>query len=423
MHLLLTAIGSYGDVHPMIGLGAAMRERGHEVTLITNPYFAEEIETAGLEWAAISSVEEYQQVTSHPDIWHSRRGMSLVFRWSAERLLRPLYERIVQFYRPGETVIAAHPLDIASRIARESLAAPVVSVVFAPMTLWSDDQPPRMSGAPIGPGKPRWWNRGWLWLGEQVVMRRFVRPHVAAVRRGLGLRSVGRIFPDWWFSSGHTLALFPDWFVGSERPPADWPAGTELAGFPLWDGDAPQQPAALNHELETWLDLHRENRPLVFTPGSANRSATHFFDQAIDACGRLGRPALFLTKYTEQLPSHRPPWVRHATFEPLSRVLPRAAAFVHHGGIGSCSQGLAAGIPQLIHPLSYDQPDNALRLEQLGVGATLPPSAFTGSSAAAALSRLLDSRTTADRCRQLATRCNGSAARERACEYFERLAN
>jgi UDP:flavonoid glycosyltransferase YjiC (YdhE family) len=45
---------------------------------------------------------------------------------------------------------------------------------------------------------------------------------------------------------------------------------------------------------------------------------------------------------------------------------------VHHGGIGTLSQCLAAGIPQLVAYMSLDQPDNAARIERLGVGLGTP---------------------------------------------------
>jgi len=48
--------------------------------------------------------------------------------------------------------------------------------------------------------------------------------------------------------------------------------------------------------------------------------------------------------------------------------LPHCAAIVHHGGIGTTSQALAAGIPQLIRPMAFDQFDNANRIEKLGCG-------------------------------------------------------
>jgi UDP:flavonoid glycosyltransferase YjiC (YdhE family) len=63
-----------------------------------------------------------------------------------------------------------------------------------------------------------------------------------------------------------------------------------------------------------------------------------------------------------------PNGVRHFDYVPLSKVLPRSTALIHHGGIGTMSQAIAAGIPQLIIPTSHDQPDNAVRVRRLGIG-------------------------------------------------------
>ena len=47
LHVLLPTIGSAGDVHPFIGLGLALRARGHRATILTNPYFEGLIEHRG----------------------------------------------------------------------------------------------------------------------------------------------------------------------------------------------------------------------------------------------------------------------------------------------------------------------------------------------------------------------------------------
>lgn len=50
MHFLMTAFGSYGDVHPIAGLASALCRRGHEVTIIANPHFRSVIESTGQRW-------------------------------------------------------------------------------------------------------------------------------------------------------------------------------------------------------------------------------------------------------------------------------------------------------------------------------------------------------------------------------------
>jgi len=41
---------------------------------------------------------------------------------------------------------------------------------------------------------------------------------------------------------------------------------------------------------------------------------------------------------------------------------------LHHGGIGTTAQALRAGIPQIVMPKAFDQPDNAMRIAALRLG-------------------------------------------------------
>jgi UDP:flavonoid glycosyltransferase YjiC (YdhE family) len=157
----------------------------------------------------------------------------------------------------------------------------------------------------------------------------------------------------------------------------------------------------------------------VFTPGTAMLHGHEFFQAAADACVRLGRRGILLTRHAEQLPDRLPAEVRHFDFVPLGALLPRAAAIAHHAGVGTLAQGLAAGIPHLSMPMSHDQPDNASRLARLGVGLTIKPKHFQGERVAAALEQLLSARGVKDRCRELAGRFDTAAALERTCREIE----
>ncbi len=75
---LITALGSYGDVHPMVGLGAALVARGHRVKIITNPYFEDVVTSAGLELVPFGEREDYVRLSEHPDLWHPKRGPRMV---------------------------------------------------------------------------------------------------------------------------------------------------------------------------------------------------------------------------------------------------------------------------------------------------------------------------------------------------------
>jgi UDP:flavonoid glycosyltransferase YjiC (YdhE family) len=91
----------------------------------------------------------------------------------------------------------------------------------------------------------------------------------------------------------------------------------------------------------------------------------------VAVCEALGVRGLLLTKFPHALPGHLPQDVRHSTFAPFRQLLPRCAAVVHHGGIGTTTAALQSGCPQVVLPLAWDQPDNAARVVRLGVAASL----------------------------------------------------
>ena len=131
---------------------------------------------------------------------------------------------------------------------------------------------------------------------------------------------------------------------------------------------------------------------------------------------------MLLTEQEEHLRKPLPRIVRHIRYAPLGELLPRAAAIVHHGGIGTSARGLKAGIPQLIMPMAYDQHDNTHRLVRLGVAKSIGTSEFTPDNVAARLRELLESQAVSDRCRHYANKFDHSTALESTCDYIEALA-
>ena len=127
----------------------------------------------------------------------------------------------------------------------------------------------------------------------------------------------------------------------------------------------------------------------------------------------------FATHAARIRPSCRAPQVRHFDYVPFSQVLPRAAAFVHHGGIGTTAQALVAGVRQLVVPLAHDQPDNAARVCRLGVGDMLRPPNYRTKTVLGRLERLLESPAIAENCRRRAADLATDTALERTCDLIE----
>jgi UDP:flavonoid glycosyltransferase YjiC (YdhE family) len=111
--------------------------------------------------------------------------------------------------------------------------------------------------------------------------------------------------------------------------------------------------------------------------------------------------------------------VTHFSYVPLSQLLPHAAALIHHGGIGTCSQALRASIPQVIQPLAFDQFDNAARIQKLGVGTMIPKRRFQASTIAQRLQALLGSSDVSTQCRSLQNHFLGKNHLGESCHLLE----
>jgi UDP:flavonoid glycosyltransferase YjiC (YdhE family) len=412
--LLLVPIGSAGDVHPFVGLGLALRRRGHEVTVITNGYFEPLIRRVGLDFEPVGTAEEFQEFLDEPDAWHPRKALRLVVEWMG-RLLPRVYEPVVRLYERGRTVVAAGALALGARVAQEKLGVVMATLYLAPAMFRSTYLPPLLPGLWMPAWLPRWVKGMMFRLGDRLVVDRALDGPINGFRAGLGLPPARRFFDVWWHSTRRVLGLFPDWF-GPPQP--DWPPQTRLTGFPLYDERGVEP---MPEEVSRFLDAGEP--PVVFTPGSAMTQAGDFFAAAVEACRLSGRRGLLLTRFPQQLPVALPDGLRHCAYVPFSQLLPRAAALVHHGGVGTSAQGLAAGVPQLVMPMAHDQPDNAARLGRLGVATSLPRRKFRGPAVAEALGRLLGSKDVADSCRAAASRLKDSRAVERTCEELEALAD
>ena len=405
MRALLIPVGSAGDVHPYVGLALALRDRGHDVTIATNAYFRPLIDRLGLRLIPVGTVEQYETVTAHPNLWHRRKGLNVIA--GAVRAASADLYRLVQEHGVGDdTVVIAPGLAFAARTAQETLGIRLVTAHLQPSCFHSVHRSPVLHPALLRVNSLPLAVKRILFALTDLAADHVLDDAVNAHRLELGLGRARHITSQWWHSPSCTIGMFPDWFAPAQP---DWPPQVRLTGFPLYDErDATDVPA----EAVAFLDAG--DPPVVFVAGSGNRQAKRFFHAAADACGRLGRRGLLLTRYQDQLPAAMPDGVRHVAYIPFSEVLPRAAALVHHGGIGSAAQA-----PHLVTPMTFDQPDNADRLRELGVARVLPAAHVTGQTVAHELEQLLESTETAGRCRTLAKRLTKVNGLRIACEVIE----
>ena len=414
MNVVVVSVGSSGDIHPFLAVALGLRDRGHRVSFVTSPYHAPLLRRVGLPLLPVGTVEQFEQATAHPALWRPHGALAVLAKIIGEST-STIYHHVAQEASRQRTIVVAHPLALGARVAHETHGIPLVTMHLAPAAILSVEAP-----AVASPwiGSPEVLPKSLRRLGVSLADRLAdlaIASDLNLFRAELGLAPVRHVARHWWHSPQCVIGLFPEWFAAPQR---DWPKQLKLTGFPLYDESGVSSAVP---ELEAFLDeaAHADDLPIAFAPGSGNRQAGRFFSAAADACRRLGRRGILLTRYTEHLPSRLPRGVRHFEYAPFSAVLPRVAALVHHGGIGTSAQALAAGIPQLVMPMSFDQPDNAARLVHLGVASVLPPVRFNGGAVARQLATLLRSAAVHQRCAEAAQKFEGADPISRTCDLIE----
>ena len=332
--------------------------------LASVPEYRADVERAGLEFvplgAGFAHYGDYGALLRK--VFDVRHGTEFVVREMVMPQLRLTYEQLLRASE-GVDLLASHPLTVTAPLVAEQRGLPWAATVLSPMSLMSSWDPPVIAGAEWLRATRRFGRRVYdmVFSLPRLIGRRWEAP-LRAFRRELGLPPRrGLALLEGQFSPHLNLALF-DPQLAARQP--DWPARLAVTGAPLYDGV---------HD-----DYPEEGEPLVFALGSsAVWVAGDFWEHAVRAANELGRRAILIVgrDTPARLPS-LPDTVKVFPYLPYSKVFPRASAVIHQAGIGTLSQAMRSGRPQLIVPFAFDQPDNARRAAALGVARVIPRKAY-----------------------------------------------
>lgn len=400
MRVLISTAGSHGDVLPFVALGREFAARGHEVVFYANPFFRSYTTDCGIRFVPMSTAEKYSSLFGELSDADPSRAFKRVAREFAE--ICPEYYRAMKAdVIPGKTIAVGNSLLFSHRLLRETDRVPCATVHLAPSVFRSNVRPPRLVPNWITSRTPSLLKRTAWWMLDKTFYEPNFTVPLNKYRAELGLPRVNRIFRSWIHEADCVVGLFPDWFG---EPQSDWPGNVTLAGFPLYDHG---NQALLSPGLEEFISDGQP--PVAFSAGTATANAHEFFNTSVEASEAAGLRAILVTHFRQQVPASFPKGVIHVDYAPFGSLLPKLAAFVHHGGIGSTSQALRAGVPQLIRPVAYDQFDNSARAVRLGVAQEVLPKQYVPHVVAVALKKLTTDSSLNQRCQQVATRladCN-----------------
>jgi len=348
--IILCTMGTRGDVLPFLALSAELARRGHDTTLLANDNWETLAQQAGVPFQGIAPRDATQ----------SGRDDKAFFVQSTLPAFRKSYDIAAKRAAQNPNLLLIYRSNmLGMESAAEKYGLAHVKVALQPSSIKSVARPPwPMAGLAQGPlAGPRGrffiagvyrfleWRRGYYRLRNRFRASLDLPPH-----------KIGRMGAQ---TEDLTLVLAPNWFA---MPAEDWPRNSHCTGF-LFHEDRVEDPAVVSF-------VARHGAPLVFTPGTGVTDVAGFFAKAVEVCKATALPGIFLSAQPFDT-SHAPVPILKTDFADLAMLLSKARLIVHHGGIGTTAQALRAGIPQIIVPDRFDQPDNAMRVAKLGLGAAV----------------------------------------------------
>jgi vancomycin aglycone glucosyltransferase len=370
VRVLLSTIGSRGDVQPVVALALQLRALGQEVRLCVPPDFREWIEGSGIPVTPIGPEVRAFAVASRPATPPAPPTPEQM-RQLMDATVATQFDTIGAAADGCNIIVATTAIQIATRSVAEMRGIPYVFAAYspnvlpsrhhAPPVLTTQGQTPAAAVADVGE----------LWARNADSFNNTFGAALNAHRVSRSLEPVTDVrthmFTDHpWLAADPTLA--------------PWPEPSEPAVFQTGAWMLPDE-RPLSEEIEAFLEAG--DPPIYFGFGSTR--APHGVTDVIVRTARALRRRAIVSRGWADLSLDNEPGCLAIGEVNVQALFPRVAAVVHHGGAGTTTAAARAGVPQVVAPQMYDQFYWAQRIEQLKIGSAHAPGAPTTDSLTAAL--------------------------------------
>ncbi|MEU1205077.1 glycosyltransferase [Nocardia sp. NPDC005825] len=357
--LVIAAMGTRGDVAPLLDVALRLGDAGHEVVVAAHCLFRELITEAGLEFRLMGAdvkVDESDpfnvDLSGHEDLVVPEK---LAWPEGQRFLGNGLIEALVD--EPMDALLLSPITEFSGFQLAEAKGIPAIGLRLFPLSATTQHPPSLVGDKDFGGFRNRLTADVGAWLFDTVY-----RGPVAEFRRDLGLPKVSartlrrrRTASEWPVLHGYSPSVSPR--------PVDWRPGLEVTGY-WWP------PRPLDWEPPTELvDFLEAGPPPVFvgfgstTEGRDRRA--EFSELLNETLRRFGGRALVQTGWMNLDISGDD--VMTIGSVPYDWLFPQVAAAIHHGGAGTTSASLRAGMPFAAVPGQADQGFWARRMRELGV--------------------------------------------------------
>ena len=362
MRVTVIAPGSRGDVQPYVALGTGLKEAGHAVRVLATQDFQNLITSYGLDFSDMGgSMQAVAQ--SMQGLLEQGNFLKILSSMghAAQRLVSQASESGLVACQGSDLIVAGLGGLFVGLALSEKLGIPFVQAFYFPFTP-TREFPNALVPLPLA-RLPSWANRLSHRLAQQMLWQNYRAADNIARSRILQMAPA----PFWGpFAAlerqeqtilyGYSPQVLP--------PPKDWGDFIHVTGYWFLKPPAGWEPPT---DLVNFL---RAGPPPVYVGfGSmVNSKPEETTDLVLRALARSGQRGVLSAGWGGLKREDLPETVYMVGSVPFSWLFPQTAAVVHHGGAGTTSIGLWAGIPSIVTPFMGDQPFWGQRVYELGVG-------------------------------------------------------
>jgi len=379
-------MGSAGDFFPLFRTSIALLSRGHSVTFVASDEYVwirPFIEKTPISLVCINADTRFEQGEKPTfDVGGHRSLSDLV-----EPLVSAHFRYVQDTYVPGNTVFINYIGYVGVKFACEHLGAPYVGVLYAPNPLaetgiFDDDSLAKLSGA---------------------LQRVASDNHISRVPT---------VDLTWILSSPYNLAYFPQWMGNLGE-------SVFHAGFPY----PVKNDATLPGEVVAFLAERKGEKIVLFTPGTSMPDPAFYAGIVIEACVQLGIHCIVVSHQIGQL-ALQPEW--HGRVLLLGQIefeaiFDKVDLVIHHAGVGTLSEALRFGVPQLVKPEFWDQFYNASFIETRNVGRAVKKEAFTRETLTYLIDDILKSDDIHQACKKMQVECLNQNGAVISADFLESI--
>jgi MGT family glycosyltransferase len=425
MARFLFAVWPYpGHLHPNAAIAHALAERGHDVAFYTGGSAAPALQDRGFICFPFESVDErhVEHIVLALDAqslqwWKARDTKRLLREWllgTVEAQLRDLDAVLSRW--PADVIVCDPAMWGPILVLHDHRKLPVAIMSYVAACML-----PGPDGPILGLSLPR--VRGRLAQVGHAALRRIahvlsadVRAEANTIRSRYGLAPIATSVTA--FSGSVPLYLVPS-TAAYDRGRSDLPGSVKYVGPCEWD-------RAASDDEPSWLAEMPRHRPVVYVTEGTMHSKPPFLLRAALKGLASSNVQVVATTGKHRSPEalalgEVPPNARVAQWVPHSSLLPRTDVLITTGGTGTVMAALGAGVPMLIVPTAWDQPENAWRVAEAGAGIRLSARRCTPANIRATVDRLLNDPTYRENARRLGADLAGHGGAEQAARLLETL--